>query len=274
MPDFKIITVTPAGRQRYMKILHRYLMKNRHLIHKHQWWVNTGRGDDIEYMQQLAAEHPDFYEIYMNDPNIPLQGGWSIYQFFKNTCDPECVYIRLDDDIVWMDHDAIRELINFRLENPGPFLVSGNVVNNAMCNYIHQRIGAIPDDIGKCTYNAMCEFSWRTPENSRHFHTAFFQNLNDDNIDAYKFPQWKLLDYERFSINVISWFGRDFADFGGEVYFDEEPWLAHQKTLELERPNVICGKALFVHFAFFTQREYLEGQSNCLDLYDELSQEE
>jgi hypothetical protein len=36
------------------------------------------------------------------------------------------------------------------------------------------------------------------------------------------------------------------------------------------RPNVICGDALFGHFAFYTQRRYLEGVTTLLDDYRDL----
>ena len=66
---------------------------------------------------------------------------------------------------------------------------------------------------------------------------------------------------------MISWLGRDFARFAGTVGEDEEMWLSQEKPAESGRPCVIYGEALFVHFAFYTQRPLLETHSTYLDEY-------
>jgi hypothetical protein len=271
----KVVTVTPAGRRRYMRVLHRYLLRHRDVIHKHIWWVNTNDPADIVYMSQLKAEYPGFYELQQPDRSDGLSEGWHVLripQFYAHTCDPDTVYVRLDDDIVWMAPDAIEKIVACRLGHPEPLVILGNIVNNALCNYLHQTRGAIPPDVGPLHWACECPFSWANPEGASVFHAAFLGHLGANTVDAYRFKDRTLKNYERFSINAMAWMGRDFAEFDGKVGGDEEPWLSVIKPSELGRPNMICGDALFVHFAFYTQRDHLEANSNALDVYTALAE--
>lgn len=267
----KVITVTPAGRARYMEILHHHLIRHRHIINKHIWWQNTDHGPDIEFMRQLARDFPGFYEVETHEEvtDKPMT-ALNIHKFFPACCDPDTVYIRFDDDICWMDTDAVERLVEFRMANPEPFLVFGNIVNNGICNHIHREIGAIPPDL-PLTWDAVCPFSWGAGWNSLLFHMFFKKHHINGDLDRYKFSSRTLDKYERFSINVISWLGKDFAQFGGAVDREEESWLSCGKPYQLQRPCVICGDALFVHFAYWPQRGYLEYHSDFLAWYAEIS---
>jgi hypothetical protein len=263
----RVVTITPAGRRRYVRILHRYLLRHRDLIDKHVWWVNTVDPDDIAYLERLRADYPGLYETWYHEPPRPAVTTWDIGLFYPRACDPDATYVRIDDDIVWMADDALARLVACRRDNPGPFLVYGNIINNAICNYIHQKLGAIGDEVGRLTWACNCPLGWKDPLNVRHFHANFFRHLREHTLKKYLFENITLDDYERFSINVFAWSGRDFAEFDYTVGHDDELWLSRIKAEELGRPAMICGDALFSHFAYYTQRAYLEANSNCLDVY-------
>jgi hypothetical protein len=254
-----------------MSILHRYLLRNRHVIDKHIWWLNTDVESDTAYLDRLVAEFPDFYEVQTTDRDGPMD-TFRIHAFYPACCDPDAIYIRMDDDICWMADDALETLASFRTAHPEPFLVYGNIVNNSICNHIHRELTAIPADL-PLTFDVTCPFSWKDAWNGILFHTFFLKHRRDGTLDRYKFETRALAGYERFSINVMSWMGRDFAEFAGAVGHDEEPWLSSDKPAELQRPCVICGNALFVHFAFHTQRDCLEQNSDFLAAYAEISDE-
>jgi hypothetical protein len=256
-----------------MHIMHQHLLRNRHVINKHVWWVNTADADDIAYMVQLVADFPDFYEVRYNEPK-PSEpfSGYTICNFYKHACDPDTVYVRLDDDIIWMASNAIEKIVACRVAHPEPFLIHGNVINNSICNFLHREHGAIPLDVGPLTYICECPFSWKEPANVRIFHELFFQHLNAGEMYRYTFDNHLLSGYERCSINVISWLGKDFAEFEGAVGRDEELWLSCEKPAAVRRPSMICGEALFSHFAFYTQRALIEEHSNTLALYAALAE--
>ena len=93
--------------------------------------------------------------------------------------------------------------------------------------------------------------------------------------------RWKQIDLplvveQRFSINVISWLGDDFAMIpevaGGIV--DEEPFLTVTLPRRLGRPPRPVHEALFAHYAFFTQRPRLEWSwPSLMDHYTALAQQ-
>ena len=56
----------------------------------------------------------------------------NIFRFFKYASDPNSVYIRLDDDVLYLEPNFCKKMFNFRIENKEPFVVFGNIINNAV----------------------------------------------------------------------------------------------------------------------------------------------
>jgi len=77
-----------------------------------------------------------------------------------------------------------------------------------------------------------------------------------------------LREYERISISSLCWFGNDLIDV--EVDPDEENFIACELPKRLNKPNIINGNVLAVHFAFHTQREHIE-TTNTLEKYVKLA---
>ncbi len=59
----RVIGVTPAGRRRYLAALVPHLLAQRHILDEHHWWLNTDNADDVRFVEQVTAEHPDFFRI-------------------------------------------------------------------------------------------------------------------------------------------------------------------------------------------------------------------
>ena len=148
MASRKVVSVTPAGRRRYLEILVPYLLANRQYLTEHHFWLNTRNQDDIAYIHQLARQYPDFFKVTSREVFDNVHPGHCIWQYWQDCVDPDTIYIRLDDDICFVGKDAIPKLIAFRLNHPEPFLIFGNVVNNALCSHIHQSMGVIPRQWG------------------------------------------------------------------------------------------------------------------------------
>ncbi|REK10760.1 MAG: hypothetical protein DWQ37_15045 [Planctomycetota bacterium] len=256
----RVISVTPAGRRRYLQALVPHLLRQQHVIDEHHWWLNTHDEADAQYVTQLAAEHPHFFKVIRKDYDPTLTIGEGIWRFFRHAAEPDTVYVRLDDDIVWFAPDAIHNLVRFRLENREPFIVSGNVVNNGVCAHALQKAGFIPQSFGEVQNFCLDGNGWACPRFARKLHELFLSELAAGRIDRWKETKISLYGTRRFSINVISWFGDDMRQVpevlrGGA---DEEIFLTVTLPQRLRRPNVACGDALFTHFAFFSQRPYLE----------------
>jgi hypothetical protein len=262
----KKILVTPAGRKRYLEILFNHLKNLKNEFDEWILWVNTENVDDIQYMEKLENEN-DF--IKLQRTKIGVRGSQTIHHFFKECADENSVYIRLDDDVVYVKSNSLKDLFDFRINNPNYFLVYGNIVNNAILSHLHQRKGTLTNEF-KFGYHCTDHNGWNNPIAVESIHRKFFEKNNNNQLDDFLLHDWILRDYERCSINVISWLGSEFKKFNGEVGIDEENWLSCDKPNELQKPNIIFGNCLFVHYAFFTQRLHIDN-TDILELYKDIS---
>ena len=269
--DRRVISVTPAGRKRYLEILAPYLLRERGLIDKHIFWINTNNEEDISYIKELCTCFPDFFE-YRELPPGTEYSNYTIHNFFPECTDRNTIYIRLDDDICWIDSDCILELLKLRYDDHTSFIVYGNTINNAICSHLHARIGAMHLANGMPTYNCMCELGWRNSEYAKAVHINFLRKLEAQESDDYKFArEWILgVGETRMSINAISWHGGTFAKFEGKIDRDEELDLSLIRPRDLKVITKIAGRALLCHFAFYTQRSYLESVG-ILQKYSDIS---
>lgn len=249
--DFKVVCVTPAGRKRYLAILYSYIKRAFGLVDEWHLWQNTGNAEDILFLEQLRAEDPRVRIIKVADEH-PFCSG-RIRSFFPHACDADTVYVRFDDDIVWMEESAIQRLAEYRLANPQYFLVTGNIINNPVCSYRHCRAGVLTSskplaDNYACTYG-LTVFGEEA-------HQQFLAQLDKS---RFFLPNEEFPRDTRFGIQFCSWLGSRFAQFGGLLpHIDEENWLTKEAPNQWNQVNALCGDALAVHFAYTEQRMQLD----------------
>lgn len=91
--------------------------------------------DDLTYLHHLVSEHKPLYAI-------PAVTGKRLAKIYSVCTDADTVYIKIDDDIVYVADETIPSLVRERLRNRCG-LVSANVVNHAILSAVHQDNGAI-----------------------------------------------------------------------------------------------------------------------------------
>lgn len=256
----RLVTVTPAGRRRYLEILASYLLRNRHVIDEHRWWVNTRDQGDIAYLHWLVDRWPDFFKLVDKpfDPSVHV--GPQIWQFMSDCVEPETVYLRLDDDICYIAEDAIEKMYEHRLANPEPFLTLGSIVNNSVCTHYYQKMGIVPERWGHVELECEDVNGWLSGEFARKVHTKFLEDLDNGYQGKWRGLENDFDGLRRFSINVICWRGEDMAlvDERYHPSLQEELIMTTVLPQRFNRPMLICPDALFSHYAFFPQRKYLE----------------
>jgi hypothetical protein len=183
----------------------------------------------------------------------------SIAQFYRNCIDDKTVYIRLDDDIVFIEPEFFSRFLRFRLDHPEYFVVFPNIINNAVCTYLLAQRGTIKPGAWIHPW-CMDVTAWGNPRFAEQLHRAFLDSVKTGELSRWYFGP-RLLALSRYSINCMSWLGQEFAAFDGEVLGDEEEYLSVVKPSELGRINCIFGNAVVSHFAFRTQRAYLDSTS-------------
>lgn len=262
----RVVSVTPAGRRRYMEILVPHLLRQRHVIAEHHWWLNTDVAEDIAFVRQTCREYPDFFRVCKKPYDPDKTHGDNIWKFFKDFADPSTTYVRFDDDIVWMADDAVEKIVRSRQEHRDAPLILGNIVNNAVCSAAHQQAGLISTRRGVIQPDCLDEIGWKNPLFSRLAHESFLDDLENGRESRWTKLKIPLTFGQRFSINVICWHGEMMASLPqlANDNLDEEPFLTERLPIQLGHGNVICNEALFAHFAFWPQRPYMDWTSGDL----------
>ena len=255
---YQIIAVTPAGRRRFLEILLRHTLTNITILDEHHLWNNTPDAADIEYMERVASKHSFFKLVHPTRPltNRPAQ---TIYQFFPYCVEKKTIYIRFDDDICYICPKTIEKLVNFRIDNPDPFLVFPIIICNSMEWVLEpfQPVAQWPKN----------ESNSILPHIRRHV-----EFLSEPCSDRYKCSPYTVPENVHISINCICWTGEDFAKFNGIVPpwpVNEETWLTQTKPTELKRPNCIMGDGVVVHFSYSHGRtmHFLEKHTDLYQRY-------
>jgi hypothetical protein len=255
----KIVVVTPAGRKRYLEILVEYILREKEIIDQYILWINTSNEEDIEYARSLRDKYPNFISLderflYTNEVGT----NQNICKFFDTCIQEDTIYIRLDDDIVWLEPDFIKKLSQFRINNPDPFLIYSVIFNNAIIDSMLQQNGFYTNINQRMEYNCMDRNGWVDPIICEQKHRYILDNYIKQNKPIPKIIENKIFsEYERVSINSISWLGSTFSKFNGKVGIEEEEWLSTQAPRHF-LPNMMYSGAQCIHYAFFTQRDYLD----------------
>lgn len=259
---YKVVVVIPAGRQRYLKISIPQILKQ-DFVDEVRLWFNCKSIEDVDYVKSLVNLDP---RITLDDLGLTDSSSFTICKFYIHCLDHDTIYVRLDDDIIFIDKDYIHNIVKMRIEHKEPFVLFGNIINNCRMDYIHQEKGVwtLPEPV---TDKADCSIGWGRGNSAEAKHRIFIKDLNNNDVEKYKHFDFKQLGYEKFSINSFAFFGKDFAEFNGDVNSDEEVFIGEAKPKSIGRPNAVCGKALCVHFAFYTQRDHLN-TTDILEQYE------
>lgn len=258
---YRVVCVTPAGRRRYMSLLAPQVLAC-DLIDRYDLWVNTARAGDRAFLEALAKLDRRVRLVAQPDGKAP--GLDAIHGFHRTTQDADTIYIRLDDDVVWLEPGFFETLLRFRVAHPRYFLVMPLIINNAVCTSLLQSCGKITPSrfVGA---SCMDPIGWREPRFAIRLHLFFLDLVaRGETHRLHCGPREIALN--RFSINAICWFGRDMAAIGGEVRPAEEEDLSNIIPTRLGRANCFCTDTIAAHFAFDTQHEQVD-RSGVLERY-------
>lgn len=266
--NYKIVVNTAAGRRRYMQYLVPPILEA-DIVDRYDIWVNTHNMVDIEFFKQLAKKYAKVNLVWQ--PEGVVNGIASINAFYRDCCDRDTIYMKLDDDVVWFEPDLFEKMVKFRIENPDYFLVSPLVINNALSTYllqVHDKIKLDKYYMSICAERTICHDGWFAAD----LHNWFMENFLKTNTYKDLYVGKHPMGMTRFSINCILWFGSDMAEFNGVVPGDDEEFLSCIKPTQLGKCNCFNGDALISHFAFGTQREGLD-RMDILNRYGQILHE-
>ena len=262
--NYKVIVNTAAGRRRYMQYLIPQVLAC-DIVDQYDLWLNTTNRQDLEFFRLIAKKYSKINLVWQPDKTI--NGNASINAFYKQCIAEDTIYFKLDDDIVWLEDNLIENMVRFRIENPDYFIVSPLVINNSLSTYLLQVYGKLHLNY----YHNSDPFSdvlWHSGKFAADLHNWFLENY----LKPHKTSQLHLgngknpVSMTRFSINSILWFGKDLKKIEGTIPGDDEEYMSCIYPTLQGKANCWNTNAIVAHFAFYTQRIYLD-QKGILEKY-------
>jgi hypothetical protein len=275
---YPVVVVCPAGRRDVADIMRRYVERERPVVDELNWWMNTDNVDDREYFYGLHRAAPDFHRpIELPGPGTFGRRHMTISRFFRTACVHGAVYVRIDDDVVWMDDRCIEHLVAHRIAHPDAYLVYGNIVNSSRFMHLHQQAGAF-DPGFKIAYEINHATNRQSTPAALAAHRSFL--LTAEALartgDRTVLKPWMPFERHCFAggehndCNMISWFGHDFAAWRGicPPGIHEEVWICLRMPFRHGcRTHEACGAALCAHYASVPQWAGLSSHAEILRRY-------
>lgn len=138
--DLKVIGLVFFGRKDRVRILNCYLERN--LASNGGWldevhWVrNTDTKEDVDYLHELIENHSAYKLVEIKEHGFVGYGlAWS-------TLEEGAIYLKVDDDVVFMADDAIARIVSTKVAHPEYLVVSANMINSPLMGWVHYHMGA------------------------------------------------------------------------------------------------------------------------------------
>jgi hypothetical protein len=299
----KKVVLTFGGRECYLKILFPLILKYKQYIDEYRLYIATTIQSDIDYMEKFAKENDFVKTVYCNiHGNIILDDKCLIWNNAYKSCNEDnTVYLKLDDDIVYFDESLFTDFIQYRIQNPNPPLLYPVIINNSFMSYMLQQKNIynpeLKSQIGKTWQNTisrvyqhimnnktnklrvgdfihdneiLCPVAWGNLKYCYGLHSQFLKDLQDNNIDKYKFGKnITLHGAPAVSINACSWIGSDLKELMNNYaeMNEDEVWWSVYVPIWTGRSNEVYGNAVVSHYAYYKQRELGLDSTDILDKY-------
>lgn len=212
--------------------------------------VRGGWGSDLE-----LCDVQDPVRRYVGNENESAP-YWQAYAYYTRrlTDFSDAVFLKCDDDVVYMDLEKLSAFIAFRRDNPHYFVVSANVVNNGVCAYWQQAAGSLPEALGQFERppGGFGGSLWQSADRAMQLH-EYFLSKSEKSLPL---PRAVIDWQERQSINFIAWLGKDLVHMALPKC-DDEYALTVDLPNYLNRPTAIYSDFTVSHLSFGTQEQGL-----------------
>ena len=263
----KVVVGIPSRRQRYMRLLIPQLRKSS-IIDEIVLWVNTRNSDDLAWIEKQTNGLIRMHCLKSNVPDDFIENIRRVGHFICECNQPDTIYIKIDDDIVWLESDAIERLVQYRYENPEPFVVFPCLLNTSTTSYLLQQEGWY-QSCPPFSRNLLCPNGWKSGEIALLIHLEILKRIVNNELNLYARP-YVDFDYAQHSICTICWNGEDMTpEFYELIKNHDEYALSSAIPKTLSRPVHFMNNAAVVHYGYNTQRNHLD-RTDILAKYEQL----
>lgn len=178
----------------------------------------------------------------------------------------DSLFLKLDDDIVYCDIDALGDFFDEVARSKGNDIISANVINNGVCAHYQGKNGYFPGLDLEFEYPREGTFGklWESSQMCEGLHEYFLDNLErvkeraGDDRRVTVLPQ-----FDRFSINFVG-FRHGLFPYMMAAYLAEQSNVDDEYLMTRSVPRLFgVGKSVFnplvvAHLSFFKQDETLD----------------
>lgn len=215
---YKVKIFIFAGRERTMDVLMPQIKSD--YIDEIIIAKNTRNVSDLKYLDTLDKKYEKIK--YINVPiNITGPAGWSyLYNFMLES---DTIYIKLDDDIVYLSDNFFEELLKFRIEHPEYICAFPMIINNSYTAVLRKNSLVNKENLTKTDAEKMIEHFF----NGKYGVAEHLDFLNNPTGN-----EWDIGEVE----------------FGKEIIIPQKPseYSRRNGFALLPRPQ-ICAVAMFGH---------------------------
>lgn len=274
--DKRVVVWCPYGRKRTVSILIKYLERDvlRGLIDEVWLYLNTDpdQTEDLKYAYELKKAY-EWVKIKKRPDGVPRRtpkqrnSGYA----YRYMIEPNTIYVRFDDDIIYVHDDAIKNLVEAKIRMETTLACFPIIWNNAVVSWYLQQCDKIPFEFGEVgSPYCMDPMGWANGEFAVKMHNLLLAKIEAKDVESlYLHHDMALAPRQQFS---VSCFALDSADMltlsppGVLDYDEEEHWLTVHRPLRIGKDNIIVGNALVSHYTFFPQSRIVNA-TNILDRY-------
>ncbi len=278
----KVVAWTPYGRKETMSILYKYVVRDHDagIIDEYHLYMNLddNQHEDLIFAQWLSStykwiilkERPGNEEVLH-----PKQLNTGRY--YRYAIEPDTIYIRLDDDIVYVHDKAMERLA--REKTTSPETVTFPIIwHNAICSFWLQNMGKIPLEYGRVR-EAYCmdPVGWGDQYFAEKIHRLLLDHIRADAVDElFLHHDIQLPVGLQFSVSCFAAHSdlyRKLDPPGHLPYHEEEAWHTIREPHRSGKANMITGNALVAHLSFYPHTNYIRRETDILDQYRALADE-
>lgn len=148
--DFRIVALVFYGRRDRVSVLDCYLqrnlVRNGGLLDEVLFLSRTDDAADLDWLDRKVEATPGYTKTdgLSNDgKNATVSSiGWDFSDMWR-VARRGVMYVKIDDDVLFIEDAAIPSIVHRRLQRPDAYLVSANVVNHNRFSWLHRKIGAV-----------------------------------------------------------------------------------------------------------------------------------
>lgn len=203
--------------------------------------------------------------------NVKNKRSWlEYYKHYTKQLYNNCVIIKCDDDIVFIDVSSFKNFIEHRKQDQESILMFPNIVNNGICAYHQYQMNYLPLELGQFKQDHVCGRLWGDGLLCEKFHENFIKNYaqwieKSKNINKFI----KLPIGSRVSINFFAILSKDLYVYQ-MIGNDDEKNITIDVSKKLNRCNCINMEMIVSHLAFYKQRQKGLDENKIIDLYQNL----